>query len=638
MLSSFASSLCALQTSLCTGDKCLGEYVAFTKARISAEMEYAQRLNDLGHMNLVWASKDAVSLRETDASRTENGGVNGNSFRSLAEAVLAMKCDVLNHAKERMDFANQLKEEVLDPLSDVYVKAKTINLRAVADSMAAVENFKVVKAQVQQAKQRVDRARAVSIEAREKLIIAKFTGQSERIISQLATKVWSTLAPLYQCFKSYSMLLDSAEEFRSDLEMQLQTNLDTITQNEENRVAAVRDALRRQLVCETSLVCNRQYDLNSMPAVLEDVAPDRDVATLLEVTLSHNLKKLSPAIESVDAPQSEDILTIPPENLPPPYRPPHTQLKDDGSLATSLSFAVQLELIAEICLNDVLVKASILHDSNKKEQSRVNEILNFLGQKSPHALLRVMIHVTRFQDMKLQDASFLFYSTLLKNVQKHFLSSNEMLAAQLVCFVSQRIIKFRSENPVITAYSLIEEESSVIAEWESDFFSKYKLSALPPLEEQFAVVTGRKSFGGNELKLVLPTATSKYLPSPNSMEAKIADFKTSTVTSTFSGAINRAQVPFSVVNPSPKSDGGTAKLFSQMRSAQRLSLPEEILEDCFLRYLDFQMDPRDSFQLVCTLAVLNSKVFETEFFLNWANQFISRVPSLSAEVSPFVCS
>jgi hypothetical protein len=60
-------------------------------------------------------------------------------------------------------------------------------------------------------------------------------------------------------------------QLKVDLDHQLEFSLDILAQNEELRLNTLKDALRRMVVVETSLVCNRQYDMGSLPKVMEEV-------------------------------------------------------------------------------------------------------------------------------------------------------------------------------------------------------------------------------------------------------------------------------------------------------------------------------------------------------------------------------
>ena len=53
-----------------------------------------------------------------------------------------------------------------------------------------------------------------------------------------------------------------------------------------------------------------------------------------------------------------------------------------------------LDGLAEMYLCDLVMKASLSHDSSKNDLKRVNDTLNQLGAKSPFAFLRVIVHVT----------------------------------------------------------------------------------------------------------------------------------------------------------------------------------------------------------------------------------------------------
>ena len=61
-------------------------------------------------------------------------------------------------------------------------------------------------------------------------------------------------------------------QLKSELDVQFDLALDVFAQSEEARLTTLKDAMRRLVVVETSLLCNRQYDLNSVPKVTEAVS------------------------------------------------------------------------------------------------------------------------------------------------------------------------------------------------------------------------------------------------------------------------------------------------------------------------------------------------------------------------------
>ena len=48
------------------------------------------------------------------------------------------------------------------------------------------------------------------------------------------------------------------------------------------------------------------------------------------------------------------------------------------------------------------------------------------------------------------------------------------------------------------------------------------------------------------------------------------------------------------------------------------------------------MDPSDSFQLICNIAMLNSHFYNREAFIVWAKNFITKIPALSSVVIFFI--
>jgi hypothetical protein len=84
----------------------------------------------------------------------------------------------------------------------------------------------------------------------------------------------------------------------------------------------------------------------------------------------------------------------------------------------------------------------------------------------------IMATSTEYLDFELSDSAFEFYSSLLQNVLKRFVSLKEFLPAQLVCFVAQRVIKTSSHE---SAYAKIEAgpHAHDVAAWEADFMQLY---------------------------------------------------------------------------------------------------------------------------------------------------------------------
>ena len=338
---------------------------------------------------------------------------------------------------------------------------------------------------------------------------------------------------------------------------------------------------RRHIVCETSLVCNRQYDLASLPSVAEAVDPVGDMTQWANsIILSQDPIKSRLELEQ---------LSMPREQIPPPYQPPNIKIRDDGSwYPLNQGLSSELEIIEEMCLSDLIVRAAVTHESTKLELKRVNEILGQLGPKSPHALMRVIVHVTKFSDIKINEPTFIFYSNLLKNMLNHFLQSHEMIAAQLVCFVSQRITKIVvvddeiDESKSVTAYSIIEKDCSAVADWEARFFESYKSSMFNQVRDSLL----------NQSKSVEKTAGKIYHQAPSTMNPSSAKLQFSPnllpipapkAPLSFFDAIKPIKENISITQ-APLSTGKALVSSSKNKSSQ-VDTPEEILEDCYKVFL-----------------------------------------------------
>ena len=79
------------------GDKTLAEFAHLIQLRASAERRHADALTAIGNAPC--------------GESTELG--------TMAEAINALKCDALNHARSAHDFAQQLQDEVLQLIADV---------------------------------------------------------------------------------------------------------------------------------------------------------------------------------------------------------------------------------------------------------------------------------------------------------------------------------------------------------------------------------------------------------------------------------------------------------------------------------------------------------------------------------------
>ncbi len=83
-----------------------------------------------------------------------------------------------------------------------------------------------------------------------------------------------------------SLLLTSSDHTRTHPVVLAPTSSPHRAQNEEARLNTLKDALRRLVVVETSLLCNRQYDLGSLPKVMEEVSVEGDMRAFVRRTLT----------------------------------------------------------------------------------------------------------------------------------------------------------------------------------------------------------------------------------------------------------------------------------------------------------------------------------------------------------------
>ena len=89
-------------------------------------------------------------------------------------------------------------------------------------------------------------------------------------VTSFLPRVWAAMQDLKQRHAQYTAAVATARRVKDELDAQLETSLDVLAQNETARLNTLKDALRRHLVVEISLLSNRQYDLNTLPKVMEE--------------------------------------------------------------------------------------------------------------------------------------------------------------------------------------------------------------------------------------------------------------------------------------------------------------------------------------------------------------------------------
>eukprot|EP00455_Lapot_gusevi_P053759 TRINITY_DN8466_c0_g2_i2.p1 TRINITY_DN8466_c0_g2~~TRINITY_DN8466_c0_g2_i2.p1 ORF type:complete len:533 (-),score=73.99 TRINITY_DN8466_c0_g2_i2:90-1688(-) len=428
------------------GERVLNDFIAFIESRMAAELAYTQALQRIG--------TSVVGEQDTG---------------TIFEALNAVKCDSLNNAKVRNEFYKQLREEVLEPSTDLKRTYTRLNQKLIRTGRECVRDYKSTQQKFFKAKARYERAQRESQEAREKLIEAKVQNANNQALTKLTARVSETLQQFEEASDGYQVAREEVIYTQNKFEETMATVLEGLQLNEEARIQTMKASLRRHQVVETSLIKNREYDLLSFVQVMEDVDPAVDLRHFVEQALT------TPALEQME---------LPPENSEPaPYMPRHrpkqTDLVDDLSFwlgSEKQDIEEEVENVEEMYLGDLMSRVWLCGSISQTERIKLNTTLQALKAKAPFALLRVLLHFTKNTGLRLDDDTYNFFAALMKNMLRKFLSLRDMISAKLVSFVAQRVVSKTTDLDVY--HSTLDEtgEAIPVQEWESKFFDQCEIS------------------------------------------------------------------------------------------------------------------------------------------------------------------
>jgi hypothetical protein len=193
-------------------------------------------------------------------------------------AVDAFKCDALNNARVKTDFVQSLRLDVLESLVAIKKQYTAANATWLAKGRDVVKGYKTMQATVAKALAKQKRCNAEAVEAREKLVEAKLNTAAPVTAStmlKLSKAVVTTMEEAATANSTSQNLRSKFQVVHSTFDAIMTEILNNLQKNEESRVDVVKAALRRHLVIETSFLANRQYDVQNLVSVMEDVNPVR---------------------------------------------------------------------------------------------------------------------------------------------------------------------------------------------------------------------------------------------------------------------------------------------------------------------------------------------------------------------------
>ncbi len=246
-----------------------------------------------------------------------------NEQPSLLDALDTYKSDQVNHAKIKAIFVESLRLDVLVDLNAVRKAYSAANATWVQKGREVVRAYRAFQASLGKALVREKKSQIEAAEAREKYCEAKLApaggaATSASTLLKLGKAAVNAMSEATEARRTLQQVQTKFQLAYSTFEPVMTEVLNALHQNEESRVDAIKTALQRQLVIETSFLSGRQYDTQNQVKVMEDVNAKADISAFVQIKLQTVASEIEPLpiLESDGEPPR-----------PPPYIPQSRKVK-----------------------------------------------------------------------------------------------------------------------------------------------------------------------------------------------------------------------------------------------------------------------------------------------------------------------
>lgn len=209
---------------------------------------------------------------------------------SLQSGILAFKNDLLNQYNYSLEFINNLREEIIEPLK-LFLSEQNSTGKALNTEMRKVE--KDFKDSVDKLERSRIKFHTLAKSAEDSKLSSELGKLNPTLTadqkSKLEIKAQNNLKEAKDAERIYIQNVNNANNFRDIYIETMKKMLNEFQSMEEKVIDTIKDALRKYVIYQVAFIRNMQYDIEKKAGVMEGINIQSDIRSFIEKNATNAL-------------------------------------------------------------------------------------------------------------------------------------------------------------------------------------------------------------------------------------------------------------------------------------------------------------------------------------------------------------
>ena len=238
------------------------------------------------------------------------------TMKTLKMGIFAFKNDCLNQSNYTAEFVSSIREEIIEPLSKAYNSQTNISKNFYNEFKKAEKDYKNCVEKTEKLRQRFH----MSAKSAETLKIqSEFSKQNQNMAPDLKIKVetraQNVLKEAKENERLYITAVNEANNSKDNFVEIAKKILQEYQTLEETLIEEIKDALRKYVIYQVSIVRNSQYDIESKAKIMEDINIQADIRAFIEKHSTNAIPpykvEFYPFVSELDNKNNEEFINYP---------------------------------------------------------------------------------------------------------------------------------------------------------------------------------------------------------------------------------------------------------------------------------------------------------------------------------------